>query len=128
MVRWTEDDGAELRRLRESQGLTQRQVSVALDVAQAAVSGWERGESRPRKENALALGALIGDVDAVLAVCGYTSGDGRDLTARVAELERRADEQAATIARLADLLGALGVAVEAVSGAQAAKPRPRKKT
>ena len=127
MVRWTEGDGAQLRRLRESQGLTQRQVSVALDVAQAAVSGWERGESRPRKENALALGALIGDVDAVLAVCGYASGDGRDLTARVAELERRADEQAATIARLADMVGVLGIALETISAGQAVKPRPRKK-
>ena len=48
---WSVQQGAQLRDMRETSGLTQRQVSVALDLAQAAISGWERGEARPRRHN-----------------------------------------------------------------------------
>lgn len=35
-------------KLRERVGLTQRQVSVALDKRQSTISDWERGVSSPR--------------------------------------------------------------------------------
>jgi transcriptional regulator with XRE-family HTH domain len=124
-VEWTAQDGAALRRLRDDKGLTQRQVSVALDVAQAAVSGWERGESRPRKANALALGELVGDVDAVLAVCGYANGSSVEMVDRLQAQEERIARLEAQVERLGALVlkGAdLGVHSEVV------EPRKRRRS
>lgn len=100
---WSVQQGAQLRDMRETSGLTQRQVSVALDLAQAAISGWERGEARPRRHNAVALGEVLGDVDGVLAICGYSSADGRDLTQRVEDLERQVAKLNEVVTRLVDL-------------------------
>lgn len=102
-VEWSTEQGARLRALREQGGFTQRQVSVALDVAQAAISTWERGEACPRRSNAVALGQLLGDVDGVLAICGYSSNDGRDLTQRVEDLERQVAKLNEVVTRLVDL-------------------------
>lgn len=118
MVEWTTANGAELRRLREAKGLTQRQVSVALDVAQAAVSGWERGESRPRLANAMALGELVGDEAAVLAVCGYDAGRNQDVLTRLEQLEE-------TVARLVNLME---VAVSAAADVESKRTRRRPKS
>lgn len=53
-------DVGKLADLRTSRGLTQRDVSKALDCAERLVSRWETGEGRPSDENIIALAALYG--------------------------------------------------------------------
>lgn len=45
---------------RESAGLTQKQVAVAIDVTDAAVCGWEKGTNVPRPKRIKKLAALFG--------------------------------------------------------------------
>lgn len=88
-VDWTADDGAALRLLREQRGMTQRDISLATGVTTAAISGWERGESRPRRDNAAAFGKAVGDLDAALAICGYSAAHNQSNVNEIAAL--RAD-------------------------------------
>lgn len=44
-----------LKKIRENQGLTQRQIAEKLYIATSAYSNWERGECRPSIEMILEL-------------------------------------------------------------------------
>lgn len=85
------DWGAELKRARESMGLTQRDVAEHVGVAHAkVVSRWERGAYRPAPEN-------MGPLTRLLGVAPPGDGwepreNGRPKTPEVGEL--RTDEQA----------------------------------
>ncbi|MFD5508293.1 helix-turn-helix domain-containing protein [Streptomyces sp. NPDC127051] len=54
---WIETGRA--RSLRESAGLTQREVAQSCEVSQGAVLRWERAERRPRGRNALAYHQVL---------------------------------------------------------------------
>ncbi len=55
-----ESFGARLRRLRVSRRLSQTQLAAHLSVSVPAISGWEKGRTRPRHGRIEALGALLG--------------------------------------------------------------------
>lgn len=112
------EQGERLRQLRDALGLTGWDVAVAVGCKPQSVSNWETGKNRPKLEIAIALGTLYEARDEVLGMYGYVAGE-PDTLARLAEAERRLDEQQALIERL---VGLLGLAVD-VSAAQAAKPR-----
>lgn len=118
--------GERLQQLREAKGIKRHALAVTLGRTSQTVLNWEQGKHPPPIDMIRRLGEVLDATTELYELYGYTAE--QTLTARVAELERRADEQAATIARLADLLGVLGVTLEKVSGAQAAKPRSRKKS
>ncbi|MES9806106.1 helix-turn-helix domain-containing protein [Streptomyces cinereoruber] len=52
--------GKALRTLRESQGMSQRDIGDALVVEQSTVSRWETNSTRPNVESLLKLAALFG--------------------------------------------------------------------
>ncbi len=51
---------ADLRRLREEAGLSQRAVAIAVGVTQTMVSRWERGACSPNTEHLARLAATLG--------------------------------------------------------------------
>lgn len=57
----------QLRRQRESRGLTQEAVAASLNISRQAVSKWENGDAEPSTANLLALADLYGvSVDELL--------------------------------------------------------------
>ncbi|MCA1572380.1 MAG: helix-turn-helix domain-containing protein [Chloroflexi bacterium] len=52
--------GSRIRVARMAAGLSQREVAVALEVDQAIVSRWERGQNVPRVDRQLLLARLLG--------------------------------------------------------------------
>lgn len=55
-------DGAEIRRLREHAGLSQRELADELNARQQTISEWERGEYAPRGTAARLLTRVAEDV------------------------------------------------------------------
>ena len=51
----TQTFGEIIRKLREDKGLILRQVAAALDVDQAIISKYEKGERKPNREQVLAF-------------------------------------------------------------------------
>lgn len=74
-----------LRLLRESKGMTQRQVADGLGCSPSVISAWERGRRAPPLEQLIRLADLLaldlGDLDDALELAGAAPGDrgGRDL-------------------------------------------------
>lgn len=57
----------QIRRLRESRGMTQRQMADRLGLSPAAVAHWELGRKKPTTDNLLAMAELFGcSTDAIL--------------------------------------------------------------
>lgn len=54
-----EQTGDDLRRIRESRGLSTEDVASAVGVTQSAVSRWERGERIPRGPRAVVYARLL---------------------------------------------------------------------
>lgn len=52
--------GAQLRTLRISAGLSQRDLALAVNRGQPAVSAWESGRSNPSIDNLPAIAAALG--------------------------------------------------------------------
>lgn len=62
--------GQLIRERREALGLDQAALAAQLGVGQQAVSGWERGQSRPRRAMVRALAQVVGVDEAVLLDAG----------------------------------------------------------
>lgn len=103
--------GAELARLRQNAGLSQRAVAYRLEangaernVSGSAVGEWERGESAPTPRTTAALERIVGG--SLAPFLGYSSdGDGRSIDDRLNHLEERMDQ---TDQRLDQVLRHLG--------------------
>ncbi|MBC7949088.1 MAG: helix-turn-helix transcriptional regulator [Chitinophagaceae bacterium] len=52
--------GTIIRELRENRGLVLRQVGAALDIDQAIISKYEKGERKPNREQVLAFEKFFG--------------------------------------------------------------------
>ena len=52
--------GARIKKARRAKGLTQAQLGAEVGVTSQAVSGWERGESEPVRENLAAIAKATG--------------------------------------------------------------------
>lgn len=66
--------GRLLRERREVLGLDQRELAAQLNVGQQAVSGWERGRSRPRRAMLTDLASLLAvDEEALIEAGAYRS-------------------------------------------------------
>lgn len=52
--------GRRIRTLRKAAGLSQRNLSVAMDIDQAMISRWERGLGAPRDDNRVRLAEILG--------------------------------------------------------------------
>lgn len=48
-----------IKQMREAAGLTQRELSSKLGVAQASVANWERGVTAPTVANLLAMSQIL---------------------------------------------------------------------
>lgn len=48
-----------LRQVRESRGLNQKDLATAMSVGQSAVSQWETGESKPTYKNLIKLTEIL---------------------------------------------------------------------
>jgi transcriptional regulator with XRE-family HTH domain len=67
--------GAVLKALRENAGLSQAELAERLNVDQASVSRWERGQGEPGISLAVPLAAILGvDVDRLLNPSVSTGG------------------------------------------------------
>lgn len=49
----------DIRRLRESLGMSQRDLAARLGLSPAAVAQWETGKNKPSMDNLLALAAIF---------------------------------------------------------------------
>jgi transcriptional regulator with XRE-family HTH domain len=58
--------GSNIRRLREAQGMSVRQLGVRLEIDHSAVSKWERDIARPREEAMTQLASVLGVTEAEL--------------------------------------------------------------
>ena len=57
-----------IRKYRKLRGMTQKELALAMDVDQAAVSRWETGETRPLRKTHQRLAGILGcTVDELLA-------------------------------------------------------------
>lgn len=57
---------SQVKRLRESRGMTQRQLADRLNVSPAAVALWETGANKPTMKNAVELANILGcSIDAL---------------------------------------------------------------
>jgi DNA-binding transcriptional regulator YiaG len=59
---WSQSGRA--RQIRETAGLSLREVAYAVDVSVSALFRWEAGDRRPRGEAALRYADLLGDLEA----------------------------------------------------------------
>lgn len=120
--------GKLLRSARVDQGLTQGNVAQKLGVAQATISLWERGRSRPSADQVEALERLLGPFGIRggedEAGGGVAVTDGHRGFARW--LERAREEAGLSVAELA---AKSGVSVPAIYNIESGRsPNPRAKT
>lgn len=115
------EQGRRLRQMRDARGLTGWDVAVSIGCKPQSISNWETGKYRPGLEMARALGLVYDATEDILAMYGYSAD--QSMAERLAAVERRLDEQAATIARLVEIVG-----LTLDTASQAAKPRRRPKS
>ena len=68
--------GENLKRVRESRGVTQEELAEQVHVVRQTVSKWEKGTSDPSTHNLIALAELYG-VDAATLIKSVERGDSR---------------------------------------------------